>query len=174
MTRPQFPEIAWSGSGTGPRILAINPWIFDFAAFNVWSRPVGLLACLDMLRGAGATVALMDCLDRTWENVKWPKPGKYATGHYPKEELPLPDELSFMDRRYSRYGLPRDVVREALASLDPAPDAVMVSSIMTYWYPGALDALSWPRNSGPTLPVCWAAATPHSVPNTPHSTRTPT
>jgi len=152
MTRPQFPEIAWSGSGTGPRILAINPWIFDFAAFNVWSRPVGLLACLDMLRGAGATVALMDCLDRTWEDVKWPKPGKYATGHYPKEELPLPDKLSFMDRRYSRYGLPRDVVREALASLDPAPDAVMVSSIMTYWYPGALDALCMAAELWPDAP----------------------
>ena len=150
MTRPVFPNIQWSGEG--PRILGINPWIFDFAAFNVWSRPVGLLACLDMLRAAGASVALMDCLDRTWSDVPWPKAGKYGTGHYPKEELPLPDELSFMDRRYSRYGLPREQVKEALAALAPAPELIMVSSIMTYWYPGALDALELAAEVWPDVP----------------------
>lgn len=149
MSRPNHPQIAWSGGDDGPRILGINPWIHDFAAFNVWSRPVGLLACLDMMRSAGASVALMDCLDRTWADVKWPKPGRYGTGHYPKEELELPEPLAFMDRRYSRYGLPHDLVRDGLAALDPAPDLVMVSSIMTYWYPGVLDVLDmaaelWP------------------------------
>jgi len=152
VARPNHPRIDWSGNQNGPRILGINPWIFDFAAFNVWSRPVGLLACLDMLRNAGASVALMDCLDKTWEDVNWPKPGKYATGHYPKEELPLPDSLSFMERRYSRYGLPRELVREALAALDPAPDAVMVTSIMTYWYPGALDVLNIAADLWPDVP----------------------
>ena len=79
MSRPIFPHIPWSGEGSGPRILGINPWILDFAAFNLWSRPVGLLACLDMLRNSGARVSLMDCLDPTWEGVPWPKPGKYGT-----------------------------------------------------------------------------------------------
>lgn len=151
MNRPNHPHISWHGD-SGPRILGINPWIMDFAAFNVWSRPVGLLACLDMLRNAGASVALMDCLDRTWEDVPWPKPGKYGTGHYPKEEAPLPEQLAFMDRRYSRYGLPRDLVREALAALDPAPDLVMVTSIMTYWYPGALDILDIAAELWPDVP----------------------
>lgn len=157
MSRPPFPHIPWSGDGDGPRILGINPWIYDFAAFNVWSRPVGLLACLDMLRKAGAQVALMDCLDRTWSDIEnhgmsWPKPGKYNTGHYPKEELPLPGALSFMDRRYSRYGHSREAVRKALASIDPAPDAVMVTSIMTYWYPGALDILDIAAELWPDTP----------------------
>jgi radical SAM superfamily enzyme YgiQ (UPF0313 family) len=160
MTRPAFPHIAWTEIPAGaqgrvpdssrpPRILGINPWITDFAAFNLWSRPVGLLACLSMVRGAGASVALMDCLDPTWEDVRWPKPGRHGTGHYPKEAIEPPEALAFTDRRYSRYGLDRDKVRQALAALDPAPDAVLVSSIMTYWYPGALDVLAlaaelWP------------------------------
>ncbi|QGY39150.1 radical SAM protein [Pseudodesulfovibrio cashew] len=152
MSRPEHPHIPWSGPAEGPRILGINPWIFDFAAFNVWSRPVGLLACLDMLRAAGASVALVDCLDRTWEDARWPSPGKYGTGHYPKEELPLPEPLAFMDRRYSRYGLPRDMVREALAALDPAPDLVLVTSIMTYWYPGALEVLDIAAELWPDVP----------------------
>lgn len=139
--RPAFPHISWSGDPEGPRVLGINPWIMDFAAFNVWSRPVGLLACLDMIRSGGAQVALLDCLDPTWSDTPWPAPGKYGTGHYPKEEVDPPEALAFMDRRYSRYGLPREQVREALSRIDPAPDAVLVSSIMTYWYPGALDAL---------------------------------
>jgi hypothetical protein len=157
MARPIFPNIPWSAlpdRADGPRVLGINPWITDFAAFNVWSRPAGLLACLDMLRNAGASVALLDCLDPTWEpapelGLKWPKSGKYGTGHYHKEEIAPPAPLAFMDRRYSRYGLPRERVVEALAALDPAPDAVMVTTVMTYWYPGALDILDicaelWP------------------------------
>ena len=149
--RPVFPHIPWTG-GDGPRILGVNPWITDFAAFNVWSRPVGLLACLDMVRNAGASVALMDCLDPAWAEVKWPKPGKYGTGHYPKEEIPTPEPLAFMDRRYSRYGLDREAVREALARLDPRPDAVLVTTIMTYWYPGSLDILDICAELWPDVP----------------------
>nr|WP_279593710.1 radical SAM protein [Pseudodesulfovibrio sp. S3-i] len=151
--------------------MGINPWILDFAAFNVWSRPVGLLACLDMVRKAGASIALMDCLDPTWSGISWSKPGKYGTGHYPKETIKTPAPLNFMDRRYSRYGLPRDVVIKALAALDPIPDAVMVSTIMTYWYPGALDMLGicaelWPDTprflGGTYATLCGGHAASHA------------
>ncbi|MFH1913467.1 MAG: B12-binding domain-containing radical SAM protein [Pseudomonadota bacterium] len=166
MTRPTHPHIPWSGGqGAKPaRVLGINPWIADFAAFNLWSRPVGLLACLSMLRDSGASVALMDCLDPTWEGVAWPRPRRYGTGHYPKIEIEPPQALAFTGRRYSRYGLDHDLVREGLARLDPPPDAVLVSSIMTYWYPTALDALTmaaelWPdatRILGGTYPTLCA------------------
>ena len=150
--RPGHPHIGWSGLESGPHILGINPWIHDFAAFNLWARPVGLLACLDMVRAAGASVALMDCMDPTWEGVKWPKPGKYGTGHYPKREIEPPTPLAGMGRRYSRYGLDRELVREALLALDPAPDAVLVTTVMTYWYPGALDVLETVAEIWPEVP----------------------
>ncbi|WP_285906058.1 B12-binding domain-containing radical SAM protein [Pseudodesulfovibrio pelocollis] len=176
MTRPTHPHIPWSGGqGAKPaRVLGINPWITDFAAFNLWSRPVGLLACLSMLREAGAAVALMDCLDPTWDGVPWPRPGRHGTGHYPKTEIEPPPALAFTGRRYSRYGLDRDLVRQGLARLDPPPDAVLVSSIMTYWYPAALDALAmaaelWPdavRVLGGTYPsLCTDHAARHARAN---------
>lgn len=175
MTRAAYPYLPWSGGNPGAvRILGINPWITDFAAFNLWSRPVGLLACLSMVRDAGAAIALMDCLDPTWEGVRWPRPGRYGTGHYPKQELEPPEALAFTGRRYSRYGLDRAMVREALARLDPAPDAVMVSSVMTYWYPGAIDALSlarelWPDAvrilGGPYATLCADHALRHARPD---------
>ncbi|CCH49383.1 B12-binding domain-containing radical SAM protein [Pseudodesulfovibrio piezophilus] len=151
MRRLSHPHICWTDND-GPRILGINPWITDFAAFNVWSRPVGLLACLDMLRNAGASVALLDCMDRTWEDVAWPTPGQYATGRYPKETLPLPPAMASMERRYSRYGLPHDHVRQALAALDPPPEAILVTSIMTYWYPGSLHMLDLAAELWPDVP----------------------
>jgi hypothetical protein len=32
-----------------PRILLVNPWIYDFAAFNFWLRPLGLLMVAEYL-----------------------------------------------------------------------------------------------------------------------------
>ena len=32
------------------RLLLINPWIYDFAAFNLWVEPIGLLSIGSILR----------------------------------------------------------------------------------------------------------------------------
>ncbi len=149
---PLWPEIPWSasaGCAEGPRILGINPWIYDFAAYNLWQRPVGLLSCLETLRGCGCQVALLDCLDPTWRDVPWRKIKQYGTGNFPKTRLPLPDALRHVPRQFSRYGLPYDIVAGALKRLDPAPDAVFVTCQMTYWYPGAVAALRLAREVFP-------------------------
>jgi len=47
-------------------VLLINPWIFDFTAYDFWLRPLGLLAVAAVLRdGADVDLRLIDCLDRT-------------------------------------------------------------------------------------------------------------
>ena len=46
-----------------PHILLINPWITDFAAYNLWIRPLGLLYIASLLRENGFRVTLIDCLD---------------------------------------------------------------------------------------------------------------
>jgi hypothetical protein len=33
-----------------PHILLINPWIEDFAAYDFWARPLGLLTIAGVLR----------------------------------------------------------------------------------------------------------------------------
>ena len=36
---------------TSPHILLINPWITDFAAYNFWIKPLGLLYIASLLKG---------------------------------------------------------------------------------------------------------------------------
>ncbi|MGD9339157.1 MAG: hypothetical protein PVF76_17665, partial [Syntrophobacterales bacterium] len=46
-----------------PNILLINPWIHDFAAHDLWSKPLGLLILAGFLRTRGYQLRLLDCLD---------------------------------------------------------------------------------------------------------------
>ncbi len=158
-TLPDWPTLAWSpNSGTGPRVLGLNPWIEDFAAYNLWLRPLGLLACLDMLRRAGCDIALVDCLDRTWRNVRWPAPGPCGAGRFPRQPLDTPAPLANIPRQFSRYGLPEEAVAGALTRLGPEPDVVLVTCLMTYWYAGAVAAMRLVRRIWPTVPIVLGGA----------------
>ncbi len=46
------------------RLLLVNPPIYDFTAYDFWSRPLGLLAVVGQLRGR-AEMRLFDFMDRT-------------------------------------------------------------------------------------------------------------
>ena len=46
-----------------PHILLINPWVTDFAAYNFWIKPLGLLHIASRLRENGFQVTFIDCLD---------------------------------------------------------------------------------------------------------------
>ena len=68
-----------------PSLLLINPWITDFAAYDFWSKPLGLLYLASVLRNAGAHIDFIDCLDRFDEKFQaraqsLPKSGRYGTG----------------------------------------------------------------------------------------------
>jgi len=140
-------------SPDSPNILGINPWIYDFAAFNLWSRPAGLLACLDMLQRVGARVCLLDCMHPGGMNTPWPREFKDGSGHYPRTVLPRPDALKAVPRNWARYGLPMEVVRDWLLALPEPPDAVLLSSVMTYWYPGVSAMIQLLRDIWPRVPI---------------------
>ncbi len=152
---PNWPKITWlySNRDSGPFILGINPWIYDFAAFNLWSRPIGLIAVLSYLHRAGANVAILDCMYKTWQEVSWPKVKSYGTGNYPKVPLPKPYILKDVPRRFARYGLPYELVKGALKKLTPPPDIVLITSIMTYWYPGVVSMVKLVRELYPKTPI---------------------
>ncbi len=145
---PEWPEIIWQSSNKKDSItiLGINPWVYDFAAFNFFARPVGLISCLTMLSYLGANVALLDCMYQTWKDIKWPKASSYGTGPYPRVELPRPYILKDVPRRFARYGLPYRAVKGALKKMSP-PDFVFISGIMTYWYPGVISIIELVRKS---------------------------
>lgn len=107
------------------------------------------MACLHMLRCSGAQTALLDCLDPMWRDIDWPEQRPYGHGPWPKTQVPAPSVLRHVPRRFSRYGLDPALVRGALQALNPPPDAVLISTGMTYWYPGAVAAAYMVRSLWP-------------------------
>jgi radical SAM superfamily enzyme YgiQ (UPF0313 family) len=135
------------------RILLVNPWIYDFAAYNEWGEPLGLLSVAAILEENGYQVGLIDCLDRRQPQIP---PGTredaYGCGKYLKTFVEKPPALSGVPRRYGRYGLPLEVFDAELES-QPRPDVVLVTSGMTYWYPGAFEAIQRLKARFPGVPV---------------------
>ena len=113
-----------------PLIVCLNPWVYDFAAHDFFARPLGLLYLAGVLRSAGYEVVMIDCAGRS-PNHRGP------TGRWPKNILPTPRQFNGIPRRYGRYGLDVARVHQALASLPRKPAAFLVTSLMTYWYPGS-------------------------------------
>jgi radical SAM superfamily enzyme YgiQ (UPF0313 family) len=148
--QPVFPK--------APFILLVNPWITDFAAFDLWAKPMGLLLLASLLRDGGCGVALLDCLDRhdPMTNAH-PEmiPGverKFGTGKYPKMMVPKPEPYKQMPRYYYRHGIHPESLKRKLRSL-PKPDLIWVTSNMTYWYPGVRETISAVRRCFPESPV---------------------
>ena len=137
-------------------ILLINPWIYDFAAYDLWTAPLGLLYIAGLLRENGYRVYLINCLDRyhpdllKLQNRETPKNDRFGCGKFYKEMIQRPALLKGIPRRYGRYGLPLQVFRKELASV-PRPDVILVTSSMTYWYPGVFAAI---REAKEHFPMC--------------------
>lgn len=128
-------------------LLLINPWIYDVAAYDFFARPLGLLYLAGLLESQGFPVRLIDCLA-----APHARPGPFGTGRYPKEVLPPPPALARFPRRYGRYGISEAAFRRELAGT-PRPAAILVTSLMTYWYPGVAAAIRLAREQFPQTPV---------------------
>jgi len=137
-----------------PHILLVNPWIHDFAAYDFWAKPLGLLLLGGILRDHGAHVSYLDCLNRfhPYAESKPSPSARCGRGPYLKTRIPKPAGLDDVPRNYCRYGIPPDWFKKDLASLDP-PDLVMVTSLMTYWYPGVCETITIIRSVYPDVPV---------------------
>jgi len=141
-------------SNHAPHILLVNPWIHDFAAYDFWAKPLGLLTLGGILRDHGARVSYMDCLDRfhPLSTIGSPPTSRCGRGPYLKTVIPKPAGLEDIPRNYCRYGIPPDWMRSDLAALD-RPDLVLVTSLMTYWYPGVRETITVIREVFPDVPV---------------------
>ncbi|RPH49783.1 MAG: radical SAM protein [Desulfobacteraceae bacterium] len=136
-----------------PNILLVNPWIHDFAAYDYWAKPVGLLYLASILREHGCNVAYVDCLNRFHPDIKKHTPSKTdGRGSYLKAVIPKPEGLEDIPRNYSRYGIPEELFRKDLSDVSK-PDLIMVTSHMTYWYPGLFGTIRILRDTFPDAPV---------------------
>jgi pyruvate-formate lyase-activating enzyme len=138
------------------RILLVNPWIHDFAAYDLWAKPLGLLYLGAVLRQAGCRVFLVDCLDRRHPAVQAAvgslRERDDGTGKFFRQPIPKPALLRYVPRSFCRYGMPVQVFERLLAA-SPRPDAILVTTGMTYWYTGVAETLAKLRQVFPKVPV---------------------
>jgi radical SAM superfamily enzyme YgiQ (UPF0313 family) len=141
----------------GANLLLINPWIYDFAAYDLWAKPLGLLSLAALLERNGWAIDYIDCLDihhpalkrlRTTGTKRRPD----HRGHFYREEIGKPAPLQGIPRRFYRFGLSPEVFSEVLRSL-PVPQAVLVTSGMTYWYRGVHEVIGIVKEVFPSVPV---------------------
>ncbi len=139
-----------------PHILCINPWIHDFAAFDFWAKPIGLLQLASIMRKNGLRVSYIDCVDRFH-----PKAGKKikilwdGRGPFRKKQIPPPKGLENTGKRFSRYGIEPEWFMEDLKKIDriSRPDLIFVTSFMTYWASGVKETILTLKNVFPDVPV---------------------
>jgi radical SAM superfamily enzyme YgiQ (UPF0313 family) len=136
-----------------PHILLINPWIHDFAAYDFWAKPLGLLSLAAMLRYHGLNVSFIDCLDRYHPQASPADPhDRFGRGPYLKTRIPKPPGLSDIPRHFSRYGIKKAWFKEDLFSIK-TPDLVLMTSMMTYWYPGVKETIASIREVFPSATI---------------------
>lgn len=127
------------------RILLINPWIYDFAAYNLWAQPLGLFKVAEFLSTFDVELLFLDCLETI-------ETGTYGTGHYYSEEIPVPEPLKGIRRKYKRYGIKPAAFRDRLRSFGNV-DLIVMTSMMAYWYPGIQAAIGIIRNEYGGIPI---------------------
>jgi radical SAM superfamily enzyme YgiQ (UPF0313 family) len=131
---------------SSPHILLLNPWITDFAAYNLWVKPLGLLEIASLLRENGFRVTLIDCLDFSI------KTQKYGDGKFFKTKIEKPLPFKSIPRNYSQYGIPEEILLKRLSFLEE-PDLICVTSGMTYWYPGVFKLIEITKKFFKGVPI---------------------
>lgn len=133
-----------------PRILLVNPPIYDFAAYDFWLKPYGLLEVAGFLRDQAA-FTLFDFMDR-WHPSVETRHNTWLQGQFPWTRLPKPACLQAVPRYYRRYGLARHLLTDLLKQSEPF-DVCLVQTVMTYWYPGVQEVIEDIRQFQPNAKI---------------------
>ena len=136
------------------KILLVNPPIYDFAAYDFWIKPYGLLQIAGKLQGK-ATLKLFDYLDRShpfMANQKELKSDLWGRGRFYCEKIPNPPCLEQIPRYFRRFGLPRYLFQEFLKQQGPF-DFALVQTTMTYWYLGYQEVIRDIRQNRPDTKI---------------------
>ncbi len=133
-----------------PRILLVNPPIYDFAAYDFWLKPYGMLSVAGQLRGK-VDFVLFDYLDRLHPAVaggEGLQSDRWGRGRFRRERIDKPACLAGVPRYFRRFGLPRGVFDEFCERQGPF-DYVLIQTVMTYWYPGVKEVIEGVRRTWP-------------------------
>jgi hypothetical protein len=128
-----------------PRALLIQPPVYDVALYDLFHQPFGLLRVGEWLRASGYEVKLLDCLE---PRARTAAPGR---GKFIRRVVEQPACLRGAGRRFARYGLPAEQLRERMRAA--RPDVILVTTGMTYWYPGVSEIGAAARETLPGVPL---------------------
>ena len=138
------------------RLLLINPWVYDFTACDFWLRPLGLLYLASVIREYTTLeidfLDFLDCSQIDNRNGFRRRLRPDGRASFYKEEVSKPDLFRHIPRKFSRYGWPLSRAEEILKEL-PAPEAVLLTCTMTYWYPGVQTTVELIRKIFGQVPV---------------------
>jgi len=137
-----------------PRILLVNPPIYDFAAYDFWVKPYGLLSVAGYLHGK-AEFSLFDYLDRLhpfYSGLKEFQSDQWGRGRFYCEKIPSPCCFKDIPRHFRRFGLPRQLFRDFLDQHTDY-DFVLVNTVMTYWYLGVQEVIEDIRQAIPKAKI---------------------
>lgn len=134
------------------KILLVNPPIYDFAAYDLWAKPLGLLYLSSILKQQNIDVQFFDYMDRNYPNIEKKESNKYGCGHYIQQEIQKPKVISNIKRKYHRFGIPTDIAENFFKKIDK-PDVIILGSIMTYWYLGVVESASLLKKIFPSVPI---------------------
>ena len=147
-----------------PSILLVNPPIYDFAAFDFWLKPLGMLSIAGKIANQ-CNFQIFDFLDRKqgfYKDKPQFKSDDWGRGKFFSVKIQKPDALGKIPRYYQRFGVPGEIFVEFLKTHKPC-DFVFVQTVMTYWYPGYQEVIReikkyWPKAKivlgGPYTKIC--------------------
>jgi len=144
------------GFGSGaPLALLLAPPVYDFALYDLFLKPFALCRLGAWLESCGFRVRLVNGLDyrdlQSSRQLGRPHREARGTGKLFRQVVPKPACLSWVRRHYARYGMLASSLDRELARGEP--QLVLVSSGLTYWYPGVAEAIERARRLYPHAPV---------------------
>lgn len=125
------------------RILLVNPPIYDFTAFDFWLRPYGMMRVAGQIPDSCA-LAFFDYLTVS-------KRDAWGRGRFACADVPKPAPLRDIPRAFHRYGRPRAEFQDFLHT--QSFDAVLIQTLMTYWYPGVREVIEDIRKLQPSATI---------------------
>ena len=152
------------------KILLVNPYIYDFTAYDLWLRPLGLLYIASILKKyTDSELYWLDALDRFQDNAFLPgdpalkRSHTNGSGKYHREILKKPGIYRDVPRNYSRYGIPFETFREKIEQIPPV-NMIFMTSLMTYWVDGIHITIKTLKEKFPTATVVLGGILPSLVP----------
>ncbi len=116
-------------------ILLVNPYIEDFAAYDHFSKPLGLLTLAPYLK-EHFDVYFINAMSRVHPGVKGMRFREGGTGRFPYRFIETPSILGDIPRRFKRYGIGEEAFCSCLEDVPFIPEYIFITTAMTYWYTG--------------------------------------